>query len=97
MGDGPLATAAAPQVVGGQLVVPAPGQTFQPPAQAGVMNTVQQTSTPQGHSALGTSGIIMPVVQKPMGNEQIVNPAGEKVVTQIGGATSTFVPEQVAR
>ncbi len=87
----------AQQVIGGQVIVPAPGHAFQPPAQAGVMNTVQQTSTPQGHSAFGTGGIIAPAIQKPMGGEQIVAPSNEKVISQVGGAQSTFVPEQIVR
>lgn len=97
VGGGGAPAVALTQKVGGQTIVPAPGHNFTPPAQAGVMNVVQQTSTPQGHSALGTSGIISPVIQHPMGQEQIVAPAGEKVIVGVGGAHSTFIPEQIAR
>lgn len=97
VGGGSLAQPAQPAIVNGQLVVPPPGASYTPPNQAGVMNVVQQVSTPQGHSALGTAGIISPVTQKPSGGEQIVAPQGEKVISGVGGATSTFVPEQIAR
>jgi hypothetical protein len=79
------------------VTIQATSQTYMPPNQAGVMNTVQQVSTPQGHSALGTSGVIAPAIQKPSGAEMVVNPQGEKAITQVGGAGAVFVPEQVAR
>ncbi len=95
MGEGQLATPAQPQTIGGTQVVPPAGQTYAPPNQAGVQNTVVQTSTPQGHSALGSGGVISPVIQKPTGPEMIVNPGGQAVIQ--GGTVPQAVQEQIVR
>src|SRR5271156_6779864 len=93
MGDGQLAQTAQPQIIAGTAIVPPAGNTYAPRNQAGVQNTVVQTSTPQGHSALGSGGVIAPVIQKPTGPEMIVNPGGQAVIQ--GGPVPQPVQEQI--
>ena len=97
LGEGHVVQAAQPMDVAGTKIVPPSGQTFAPPAQAGVMNTVVQTPTPEGHSALGTGGVIAQPIMRPAVHETVVNPANQKMIPMVGGAGSTFVPEKVVR
>jgi hypothetical protein len=97
LGQGQVASQQAPYDVGGMRVVPPTGNTFVPPAQAGVMNNVVQVPTPQGHSALGTDGVISQPSQRPNTQDMIVAPGNQLVVQQAGGAGTTFVPEQIKR
>jgi hypothetical protein len=96
-GQGQVAQQQQPYDVAGTKIVPPTGSTFVPPAQAGVMNQVTQVPTPQGHSALGTDGVIAQPSQRPNTQDQIVAPAAQLVVQQAGGAGTTFVPERIVR
>jgi hypothetical protein len=97
LGEGSVAAQRAPYDVGGTMIVPSAGETFVPPAQAGVMNHVVQVPTPQGHSALGTEGVIAQPAQRPNNQDVIVAPANQSVITQAGGSGTTFVPERIVR
>ena len=97
LGEGSVSTPLQPQVFGNQTFVPPAGSTFQPPAQAGVMTQVTQIATPQGHSALGTDGVISQPSQRPTSKDVVVNPAGQLVVTPVGAGGSVFVPEHIVR
>lgn len=96
-GQGQIASPMQPYDVAGMRVVPPAGNTFVPPAQAGVMNNVVQVPTPQGHSALGTDAVISQPTQRPNTQDTIVAPASQLVVQQAGGAGTTFVPERIVR
>lgn len=96
-GQGQVASQPQPYDVGGMRVVPPVGNTFVPPAQAGVMNNVVQVPTPQGHSALGTDAVISQPSQRPNTQDTIVAPGNQLVVQQAGGAGTTFVPERIVR
>jgi hypothetical protein len=96
-GAGMVARQQEPFDVGGMKVVPPTGNTFVPPAQAGVMNNVVQVPTPQGHSALGTDGVIVQPSQRPNTQDQIIAPGNQAVITQAGGAGTTFVAERIGR
>lgn len=96
-GQGQVATQQQPYDVAGTRMVPPVGNTFVPPAQAGVMNNVVQVPTPQGHSALGTDGVIAQPSQRPNTQDVIVAPQNQLVVQQAGGAGTMFVPEQIKR
>lgn len=97
LGQGAVAMQKTPYNVGGTQVVPATGDTFVPPAQAGVMNHVVQVPTPQGHSALGTDGVISQPSQRPNTQDAVIAPSNQLVITQAGGAGTTFVPERIVR
>lgn len=96
-GEGAVAMQRAPYDVGGTQIIPSAGETFVPPAQAGVMNNVVQVRTPQGHSALGTDGVISQPSQRPNTQDVIVAPSNQAVITQAGGSGTTFVPERIVR
>jgi hypothetical protein len=96
-GAGTVAQQQQPYDVGGTKIVPPTGSTFQPPNQAGVMNNVVMVATPQGHSALGTDGVIAQPIQRPNSQDAIVAPANQPVITQAGGAGTKFVPEHIVR
>jgi len=96
-GAGTVAQQQQPYDVAGQKIVPPAGNTFQPPNQAGVMNNVVMAATPQGYSALGTDGVITQPIQRPNGQDAIVAPANQSVITQAGGAGTKFVPEHIVR
>jgi hypothetical protein len=96
-GAGTVAQQQQPYDVGGTKIVPPTGSTFQPPNQAGVMNNVVHVATPQGHSALGTDGVIAQPIQRPNSQDTIVAPANQSVITQAGGAGTQFVPEHIVR
>ncbi len=96
-GAGTVAQQQQPYDVAGQKIVPPVGNTFQPPNQAGVMNNVVMAATPQGYSALGTDGVITQPIQRPNGQDAIVAPANQSVITQAGGAGTKFVPEHIVR
>jgi hypothetical protein len=96
-GAGTVAQQQQPYDVAGQKIVPPHGNTFQPPNQAGVMNNVVMVATPQGHSALGTDGVIAQPIQRPNSQDAIVAPANQSVITQAGGAGTQFVPEHIVR
>ena len=97
LGQGAVAMQKAPYQVGGTQVIPASGDTFVPPAQAGVMNHVVQVPTPQGHSALGTDGVISQPSQRPNTQDAIIAPSNQLVITQAGGSGTMFVPERIVR
>ncbi len=94
-GEGTVASQMQPYDVGGMKVVPPTGQTFVPPAQAGVMNNVVQVPTPKGYSALGTDGVIVQPSQRPNNQDMVVAPGNQPVITQAGGAGTMFVPEKI--
>jgi hypothetical protein len=96
-GEGQVVSQMQPYDVAGLKMVPPTGNTFVPPAQAGVMNNVVQVPTPQGHSALGTDGVIAQPSQRPNTQDAIIAPASQLVVQQAGGAGTTFVPERIVR
>jgi hypothetical protein len=96
-GAGTVARQQEPYDVGSMKVVPPTGSTFVPPAQAGVMNNVVQVPTPQGHSALGTDGVIVQPSQRPNTQDQIIAPGNQSVITQAGGAGTMFVAERIGR
>jgi len=96
-GQGVVAMQKQPYDVGGMTFVPPTGDMYAPPAQAGVMNNVVQVPTPTGHSALGTDGVIVQPSQRPNTQDKIVAPGNQAVITQAGGAGTTFVPEQIKR
>jgi hypothetical protein len=102
-GAGQVVQQAQPQEIGGTTVVPPAGQTFQPPAPVGAMNTMTQAPTPQGaqgQNAFGTTGVIsQPIIRPHAGQpDVVVSPGNERVVTQVGGqGGTTFVPETVGR
>jgi len=95
-GMGAAAMAASPEV-GGQKIVNATGDGYMPPAPAGVMNTVVHLPTPQGHSALGLSGVISQPEVKPSQYERVIAPQNERVVTPVGAGGSMFVPENIVK
>jgi len=90
-------TMAAPPEVGGQKIVNATGDGYMPPAPAGVMNTVVHLPTPQGHSALGLSGVISQPEVKPSQYERVIAPQNERVVTPVGVGGTQFVPENIVK
>jgi len=96
-GAGRIAEQQQPYDVAGTKFVPPAGSTYQPPNQAGVMNTVVHVATPQGHSALGTDGVIAQPTQRPMGQDTVVAPQNQAVITQAGGAGTKFEPEHIVR
>lgn len=96
-GEGAVAMQRMPYDVGGTQFIPSSGETFVPPAQAGVMNNVVQVPTPQGHSALGTDGVIVQPSQRPNTQDVIVAPSNQAVITQAGGSGTMFVPERIVR
>jgi hypothetical protein len=61
------------------------------------MTQVTQIPTPQGHSALGTDGVISQPSQRPTTNDTIIAPSQQLVVQQAGGSGTQFVPEQIKR
>jgi hypothetical protein len=61
------------------------------------MGTVHQIPTPQGHSALGTDGVIVQPAQRPTQQDTVVAPGNQLVVQQAGGAGTQFVPEHIVR
>lgn len=83
--------------VGGQEIVPPAGAKYEPPIQAGVMNTVVQVPTPQGYSALGTNGVISQPVQRPNGKDQVIAPSNQAMIPQVGGNGTMFVPERIVK
>jgi len=91
------AAMAAPPEVGGQKIVNATGDGYMPPAPAGVMNTVVHLPTPQGHSALGLSGVISQPEVKPSQYERVIAPQNERVVTPVGVGGTQFVPENIVK
>lgn len=95
-GAGVVASQMRPYDVGGTKIVPPTGSTFQPPNQAGVMNNVVHVATPQGHSALGTDGVIAQPIQRPNSQDTVVAPGNQSVITQAGGAGTQFVPERIS-
>jgi hypothetical protein len=95
-GAGVVASQMRPYDVGGTKIVPPTGSTFQPPNQAGVMNNVVHVATPQGHSALGTDGVIAQPIQRPNSQDTIVAPGNQAVITQAGGAGTQYVPERIS-
>lgn len=95
-GMGAVAAATSPEV-GGQKIVNATGDGYMPPAPAGVMNTVVHLPTPQGHSALGLSGVISQPEVKPSQYERVIAPQNERVVTPVGAGGSMFVPENIVK
>jgi hypothetical protein len=88
---------AAPPEVGGQKIVNATGDAYMPPAPAGVMNTVVHLPTPQGHSALGLSGVISQPEVKSSQYERVVAPQNERVITPVGTGGTQFVPENIVK
>jgi hypothetical protein len=87
----------AGQPIGGQQIIPPVGAGYAPPAQAGLMGTVIQVQTPEGHSALGTDGVISQPTQRPNTQDQVVAPQNQLVVQQAGGAGTQYVPERIVR
>jgi hypothetical protein len=85
------------QPIGGQQIIPPVGAGYSPPVQAGVMGTVVQVPTPQGHSALGTDAVISQPTQRPNTQDQVVAPSNQLVVQQAGGAGTQYVPERIVR
>jgi hypothetical protein len=86
-----------PDPVGGQQIHPPAGVGYEPPLQAGVMTAVTQVRTPASPSALGTSAIISQPVQYPSMPEQVIAPANQVMIPQVGGAAAMFVPEKIVK
>jgi hypothetical protein len=89
-------TGGAQPMIGGQQFIPPAGEGYQPPLQAGVMGTVTHVPTPDGHSALGTGGVISQPVQRPSGKDVVINPQQKPMIPSIGGSGTTFVPEKIS-